>query len=84
MNADERIAVNAAACTACRACEIACHYHHSGTFGTSRRSLRVMFEPDDGALQIAFQATCDGCANEPGPRCVAACVPGALSLRAEA
>jgi len=81
MSAPDVLEINSRACTACRACEIACHYHHTGTFGTSRRSIVVRFDADTGALGIEFGTTCDSCVTEVGPRCAAACLPGALRVR---
>jgi Fe-S-cluster-containing dehydrogenase component len=82
VNAPAAIEVVPAACTACRACELACHYHHSGTFGTSRASIRIDLDADSGALRLEFDASCDGCAGESVPLCVRFCAPGALHLRA--
>lgn len=76
-----RLEVVPAACTACRACELACHYHHSGTFGTREASLRVELDADRGDVRIAFSSSCDGCAGEGVPFCVRFCTPGALRLR---
>ena len=72
------LVVNTDLCTACRACELACHYHHRGTFGVSSTSIRIDFDGDRGALRIQFDSSCDGCANEPAPQCAHACTPGAL------
>ena len=82
MNAPAAIEVVPAVCTACRACELACDYHHSGTFGTREASLRVELDADRGDVRIAFASSCDGCAGESVPLCVRLCAPGALQLRA--
>jgi Fe-S-cluster-containing dehydrogenase component len=71
-----------ALCTACRACEIACHFHHTSTFGTAQSSVRVDYEPEASAVQIYFLPTCDLCATAPAGACVTACVPGAVRTRA--
>ncbi len=65
-------------CTACRACEIACHFRHTATFGTAASSIRIDYEPDASSLQIHILPTCDLCAGAAIPACVAACVPGAV------
>ncbi len=65
-------------CTACRACELACHFHHTGTFGTAGSSVEVTLDGDTGAVTIAFAPSCDGCTSEPEPACARFCVPGAL------
>ena len=71
-----------ALCTACRACEVACHFHHTATFGTARSSIRVDYEPEASTVEIHFLPTCDLCATAPAVACVAACVPGAVVCRA--
>lgn len=65
-------------CTACRACELACHFHHSGRFGTSRNSIHVFFNADTGDVAIDFDDTCDACLGEMEPLCIHFCAPGAL------
>jgi Fe-S-cluster-containing dehydrogenase component len=67
------------ACTACRACELACHYHHTGQFGTSANSVHVDYRGDTSQLVIAFDDTCDSCYDEPRPLCAEFCVPGAIN-----
>ncbi|OGO08452.1 MAG: hypothetical protein A2Z66_10810 [Chloroflexi bacterium RBG_13_66_10] len=74
------ILVDSRLCTACRACELACHYHHTGAFGTARSSIRVTFDADTGAVGIIFGESCDGCRGEPSPFCVRFCAPAALRL----
>ena len=65
-------------CTACRACELGCHYHHTGNFGTALSSIRVHYGADTGDVEIALLSGCDHCASEPDPRCASACVPQAI------
>ncbi len=67
-------------CTACRACELACHFHHSGGFSTSRNSIHVQFDADVGEIDIVIDDTCDACSGEMEPLCVHFCTPGALSV----
>jgi hypothetical protein len=38
----------------------------------------VTLDGDSGSVQIAFDASCDGCPGEPLPLCIKACIPGAL------
>lgn len=68
-------------CTACRACELACHFHHSGRFGTFRSSIQIRFNADVGDVTIIFNDTCDACLGETEPLCVHFCTPGALQFR---
>ena len=70
-----------ALCTACRACEVACHFHHTQTFGTAHSSIRVEYDPEASTVQIHFLPSCDFCATAAVVACVAACVPGAVRSR---
>jgi Fe-S-cluster-containing dehydrogenase component len=76
----DSIVMNADLCTACRACELACHFHHSGRFGTSRSSIQIQFDADVGDITILFDETCDACLGETEPLCVHFCAPQALSV----
>lgn len=67
-------------CTACRACELACHFHHSGRFGTFRNSIHIQFDADVGDVKILFDNTCDACLGEKEPLCAHFCALGALSF----
>ena len=69
-------------CTACRACELACHFHHSGNFGVSKSSVHLHYDPDTSAVQIEFDDTCDQCPGESEPLCAHFCVPGAIAMAA--
>jgi Fe-S-cluster-containing dehydrogenase component len=74
------IVIDSRRCTACRACELACHFHHTGTFGTSERSIRIQYDADRSEVTITFDDTCDGCMTEIEPMCVHFCVPEAIAL----
>jgi Fe-S-cluster-containing dehydrogenase component len=74
------LSVDTYLCTACRACELACHYHHSATFGTSESSVLVRYRPDIGDVEISFDRTCDRCTQEVVPFCVQFCDTDAISL----
>ena len=73
--------INTDLCTACRACEVACHFHHSGRFGTFRSSIQIQFDADVGDITILFDETCDACLGEIEPLCIHFCTPGALSVQ---
>ena len=68
-------------CTACRSCEVACHYHHTRRFGAGRSSVRISYDGDTSGLDIAFDESCDMCSGEERPLCVDFCVPGAIRLQ---
>jgi Fe-S-cluster-containing dehydrogenase component len=75
------LAIDTRKCTACRACELACHYHHSGVFGTTENSVTIEYQPDSGNLNISINETCDECGGEILPFCVKYCAPRAIQLR---
>jgi len=66
-------------CRGCRACELACSFHHSGhkAFNPKRSSTRVARDNDTGVITISQDATCDLCAGEEQPLCVRYCAYGA-------
>jgi Fe-S-cluster-containing dehydrogenase component len=78
MTAPSTLHLDAAACTACRACELACHYHHTGRFGTAASSVHVDYHPGSADLALRFDDTCDACYGEPRPLCAEFCAPGAI------
>jgi Fe-S-cluster-containing dehydrogenase component len=84
MPAPANVAIDTRLCTACRACELACHFHHTGHFGTFQRSLRIEYLADEGAVTITFEDTCDRCQEEAAPLCARFCAPGAIALRSSA
>jgi len=68
-------------CGACRTCEIACSYHHTGVFVPSLSSIKIhekksgegnMVEllEEDGDLG----KMCDGCADQKEPLCMEVCI----------
>jgi Fe-S-cluster-containing dehydrogenase component len=67
-------------CTACRACELACHYHHQATFGTTASSIHVDFDGATGVIEVQIDSSCDGCGQEPRPLCLSACSREAIRL----
>lgn len=47
----KRMIVTTDLCTACRACELACHYHHTGKFGTTEHSVHISYQEDTIAIR---------------------------------
>ncbi len=80
MSVPPSLLVDAQRCTACRSCELACHYHHTGRFGTTRSSVHVQYEADSSGLSITFDRTCNECPDEDVPLCAQFCGPGAIQL----
>ena len=68
-------------CTGCRACELACSFHHSGLFQPERSSIKIMRDDSTGRIQITLDATCDLCQDASTPLCVLYCAPRALTQR---
>ena len=72
-------------CSGCRACEIACSYHHTKKFGRKSSSIIIKRHIDTGKKEILIIDTlndthpkCDECKNENLPLCVKYCSSGAL------
>jgi len=76
-------------CTGCRACELACSYHHGKTFNPALASLRIHRMERDGKIEIllyndltdeerGIRFPCDKCTNEPEPVCIKYCAPSAI------
>lgn len=74
-------------CTGCRACEIACTFHHRGEFGRHRGSLEVKRDTASGEIELIYfpaasasRPACDLCVGEKTVRCVEFCSPQAITL----
>ena len=83
---DLKIKISPDKCTGCKACLIACSYHHYGYFSKNKGSIAlieddkfllrpIIFHYDDGVHKI-----CDFCINEKEPLCVKFCKSGALRI----
>ena len=72
---------NPSICTNCRRCQLACSFHHTGTFSPSNSSIEVIFNNRTGLIKWSVDTTCDQCVNEKGeiPQCVRRCSTGALN-----
>lgn len=68
-------------CTACRSCELACHYRNTGSFGTSNSFIEINLEKTTGEVQVDFLEGCDNCSGEQFPYCYDACCTGALTWK---
>ena len=79
-------------CTGCRACEVACSYHHDeGIFNPRAASLQVCRNEKEGKFSIILYGDmpeekregrfpCDLCKDEPQPLCVRYCRPKAIAI----
>ena len=63
-------------CKGCRACELACSFHHSGrrSFNPSASSTRVSRDNDTAEITVTTDSTCDLCTDEEQALCVKYCV----------
>jgi len=77
----ELLFLDTSRCTGCRACEIACSYHHQKVFAPSISSIRVFRNNKEGEMEYFFTDTCDLCTDEEIPYCVSACTPRALCVK---
>lgn len=82
-----RIRVFAVKCTGCRACEIACSFHHRRVFARSIASLEVVRSDADWRVSITRyrkdkngHLACDSCAGENEPQCAQYCAFGAIKV----
>jgi Fe-S-cluster-containing dehydrogenase component len=84
--------VDAEKCVGCRACEIACSYHHKQVFNPRVASLEirmveewpgisVMLYKDMHGEQAKRRFPCDYCKHEQIALCMKYCPVGAISLK---
>ena len=66
-------------CTGCRSCEVACSFHHTGTFQPSAASIQVERDDLEAGIALTLLSSCDRCAGERYPWCVAYCSRGVLN-----
>ena len=71
------VAIDVAACTGCRMCELACSFHHKSVFSPELSSIKVSRNNRTGEIQIFLDSTCDLCQEE-DLQCVKVCCFGAL------
>ena len=74
-------------CTGCRACELACSFHHRNVFSHKIASIEVRRFDKEGKVSIAWHTKgdkehlpCDYCEGEIEPLCIKYCTHGALAI----
>lgn len=75
-----RILRNSKRCYGCRACELACSYHHLRAFSPGGGSIRANKDHSTGRIEWMIDSTCDFCKGEQEPLCVRYCSYEALSV----
>lgn len=73
-----KLVTYAEACYGCRACELACSFHHERVFSPELSSIRVSNNYLAGEIQLSIDSTCDLCKGEAQPLCMEYCLYGAL------
>jgi Fe-S-cluster-containing hydrogenase component 2 len=68
-------------CYGCRACELACSFHHHGTFSPGGGSIRAFKNHETGEIHWKRDGTCDLCQGEERPWCVHFCSYQALEMQ---
>lgn len=85
MSGAKEIIVNITKCTGCRACEMACSFHHAKKFSPTFSSIEVFRNEEKGLFKIEIYTkgplACDLCKDENEPLCIKYCSAKALDLR---
>ena len=76
-----RIVINEDKCIGCRACELACSYHHREVFDPEISSIEILQQGEEEAISaIVYRENgkdrhlvCDQCSGEGTPLCLKYC-----------
>ncbi len=67
-------------CTTCKACQLACSFHHTHSFWPDKSSIDISRNPMNGKIKWRIISTCDQCWDEEEPLCVKFCAYDALKI----
>jgi Fe-S-cluster-containing hydrogenase component 2 len=67
-------------CYACKTCELACSYHHTGMFQPAKSSISVERNHITGEWKWTIDDSCDLCENEAEPLCAKYCFYDAIVI----
>lgn len=70
------LVLDSSKCTACRRCELACSFHHTGAFSPAAARLKVEIFPEE---DFYYTVTCQQCDDAV---CAAVCPAGAITRNA--
>ena len=79
MRVRAEVSLQLAACTGCRACELACAVRRVGVFAPHLSYVQVFANRSEPFATLKFAEACDSCADLPIPECVSHCAPMALT-----
>jgi Fe-S-cluster-containing hydrogenase component 2 len=76
----EKMILETQSCTGCRTCEIACSFHHQGSFKPGVSSIEIVDRWEELGFAVSFyhkdrggHRSCDGCRGLDEPICVKYC-----------
>jgi len=76
----DKIILDTKDCTGCRTCEIACSFHHQGSFSPAVSSITIVDRWEELGFAVSFyqkdqggHRSCDGCRGLDEPLCVKYC-----------
>lgn len=75
-----KIIRNSNLCYSCKACQLACSFHHTHSFWPEKSSIRVSRNPMNGKITWFIDSTCDQCKEDKEPLCVKFCSYNALQM----
>jgi len=75
-----KIIWNGNLCYGCKACQLACSFHHTNSFYPEKSSITVFRSSLEGTIKWSINSTCDECQSETEPLCIKYCTYKALQV----